>query len=115
MSKTPTKPHVGQKKLQKKSKYDKYDVSGDGVVSDNELELVKGNQEMEAKEAKADAQRRMSWVALLGMVIYTGLLFSPIIPVERVNALGDLLGLYYIGQASVIGFYFGAQAYMSKK
>ena len=115
MSKTPTKPHVGQKKLQNKSKYNKYDVSGDGVVSDNELELVKGIQEMEAREEKADAQRRMSWVALLGMVIYTGLLFSPIIPVERVNALGDLLGLYYIGQASVIGFYFGAQAYMSRK
>ena len=57
----------------------------------------------------------MSCVALLGMVGFTGLLFSPIIPVERVNALGDLLGLYYIGQASVIGFYFGAQAYMSRK
>jgi hypothetical protein len=115
MPKTLTKPHVGQKKLQNRSKYNKYDVSGDGVVSDSELELVKGIQEMEAKEAKADAQRGMSWVALSGMVIYTGLLFSPIIPIERVNALGDLLGLYYIGQASVIGFYFGAQAYMSKK
>ena len=110
-----TKPHAGQKKFQKNSKYDKYDVSGDGVVDDEELELVKEIQEMEAREEKADAQRKMSWVALLGMVGYTGLLFSPIIPVDRVNALGDLLGLYYIGQASVIGFYFGAQAYMSRK
>ena len=109
------KPHVGQKKLQNNSKYDKYDVSGDGVVSDEELELVKEINELEATAEKADAQRRMSWVALLGMVGFTGLLFSPIISVERVNALGDLLGLYYIGQASVIGFYFGAQAYMSRK
>ena len=115
MSETTIKPHVGQKKLQKNSKYDKYDVSGDGVVDDEELELVKEINELEAKEEKADAQRRMSWVALLGMVGFTGLLFSPIVPVERVNALGDLLGLYYIGQASVIGFYFGAQAYMSRK
>ena len=115
MSETTIKPHVGQKKFQKNSKYDKYDVSGDGVVSDEELELVREIQEMEAREEKADAQRKMSWVALLGMVTYTGLLFSPIIPVDRVNALGDLLGLYYIGQASVIGFYFGAQAYMSRK
>ena len=110
-----TKPHAGQKKFQKNSKYAKYDVSGDGVVDDEELELVKEINELEAKEEKADAQRRMSWVALLGMVGFTGLLFSPIIPVDRVNALGDLLGLYYIGQASVIGFYFGAQAYMSRK
>ena len=110
-----TKPHAGQKKFQKNSKYAKYDVSGDGVVDDEELELVKEINELEAKEEKADAQRRMAWVALLGMVGFTGLLFSPIIPVERVNALGDLLGLYYIGQASVIGFYFGAQAYMSRK
>jgi len=115
MSETTIKPHVGQKKLQKNSKYDKYDVSGDGVVSDEELELVKEINEIEAREEKADAQRKMSWVALFGMVCYTGLLFSPIIPVDRVNALGDLLGLYYIGQASVIGFYFGAQAYMSRK
>ena len=115
MSETTIKPHVGQKKLQKNSKYDKYDVSGDGVVSDEELELVREIQEMEAREEKADALRIMSWVALLGMGTYTGLLFSPIIPVDRVNALGDLLGLYYIGQASVIGFYFGAQAYMSRK
>ena len=109
------KPPAGQKKFQKNSKYAKYDVSGDGVVDDEELELVKEINELEAKEEKADAQRRMSWVALLGMVGFTGLLFSPIVPVERVNALGDLLGLYYIGQASVIGFYFGAQAYMSRK
>ena len=110
-----TKPHAGQKKFQKNSKYAKYDVSGDGVVDDEELELVKEINELEAKEEKADAQRRMAWVALLGMGGFTGLLFSPIIPVERVNALGDLHGLYYIGQASVIGFYFGAQAYMSRK
>ena len=104
-----------QKKLQNKSEYAQYDLDGDGVVSDVELSAVTAMHEQETIEEKADAQRRMSWVALLGMVGFTGLLFITIIPLERVNALGDLLGLYYIGQASVIGFYFGAQAYMSRK
>ena len=45
-----TKPHAGQKKFQKNSKYAKYDVSGDGVVDDEELELVKEINELEAKE-----------------------------------------------------------------
>ena len=34
---------------------------------------------------------------------------------KRVEALADLLGLFYIAQASIVGFYFGAQAYMSRK
>ena len=31
-----------------------------------------------------------------------------------VSALADLLGLFYLGQASIVGFYFGATAYMSR-
>jgi hypothetical protein len=57
----------------------------------------------------------MSWVSILSMVVFTGILFTPLVPESRVAALGDLLGLFYLGQASIVGFYFGAQAYMSRK
>jgi len=49
------------------------------------------------------------------MVLFTIVLFTPLIKESRVAALADLLGLFYLAQASVVGFYFGAQAYMSKK
>ena len=70
---------------------------------------------MELREEKQDAQRRMSWTAIASMIIFTIILFTPLLTDSRVSALADLLGLFYIGQASIVGFYFGAQAFMSKK
>ena len=104
-----------QKKLEKNSKYEKYDISGDGVVSDDELALVKEMSAIERNEEKAESQKKMSWVAVGSMVGFTAGLFTPFVPVDRVAALADLLGLFYLGQAAIVGFYFGAQAYMSRQ
>ena len=71
--------------------------------------------ELELREEKADAQLIMSWIAISSMLIFTIILFTPIMSDKRVEALADLLGLFYIAQASIVGFYFGAQAYMSRK
>jgi len=71
--------------------------------------------ELELREEKADAQRRMSWIAITSMIVFTIILFTPVMSDKRVEALADLLGLFYIAQASIVGFYFGAQAYMSRK
>lgn len=103
------------KKLEQNSRYAQYDLDGDGVVTDEEMKKSTEMLELELREEKADAQKRMSWVALASMIIFTIVLFSPIISDNRVNALADLLGLFYIAQASIVGFYFGAQAYMSRK
>jgi hypothetical protein len=81
------------------------DLDGDGKVEDSELELY---------ERRLKAQKRMAYTSLWSMILFTALLFSPIIPVERVNALSDLLGLFYIGQAGVVGAYMGFSAYMTK-
>jgi hypothetical protein len=91
-----------------------YDLNKDGAVTDEELTKSNSLIELELREEKADAQKRMSWVALLSMLLFTAILCSPIISDSRVEALADLLGLFYIAQASIIGFYFGATAYMSK-
>jgi hypothetical protein len=48
------------------------------------------------------------------MIAFTGVLFTPLVSVERVDALGDLLGLFYMGQASVVGAYMGFTAYMNR-
>jgi hypothetical protein len=44
----------------------------------------------------------------------TAILMSPLVSDTRVEALGPLLSMFYLAQASIIGFYFGATAYMSK-
>ena len=80
-----------------------------------ELKKTQEELELELREEKADAQRRMSWIAITSMIVFTIILFTPIMSDKRVEALADLVGLFYIAQASIVGFYFGAQAYMSRK
>lgn len=101
--------------LEKNSKYNRYDMDGDGVVSDEEINNANEILEIELREEKADAHRRMAWVAMVSMIIFSGFLFLPIIEVERVKALADLLGMFYIAQAGVVGAYMGVTAWMSRK
>jgi hypothetical protein len=108
-------PVKGKKTLQKDSIYEEYDVDGDGVVSDSELATVKAIHEAEAAEEKSYAQRKMAWVSLIGMLIFTAIVFLPIFPDSRIEALADLFGLFYIGMAGVVGAYMGMTAWMAKK
>lgn len=102
-----------QKKLEKGSRFNDYDLDGDGIVSDQELKKSQEMLELELREEKAEAQKKMAWVAMVSMLMFTVVLFSPIMSDERVTALADLLGLFYIAQAGVVGAYFGAAAWMS--
>jgi len=101
---------MAQKKLQKDSAFNELDLDGDGIVSDSELAAV----DALAKHEKADAQRQMAWVAMGSMIVFTLAVFLPIFPDARIKALSDLFGLFYIGQAGVIGAYMGMTAYMAK-
>ena len=105
----------GRKGLEKDSIYEEYDVDGDGIVSDEELAKVKAIHEAESAEEKADAQRRMAWVSIIAMLVFSSFLFLPIFPDSRIKALADLFGLFYIGMAGVVGAYMGMTAYMSAK
>jgi uncharacterized membrane protein YdjX (TVP38/TMEM64 family) len=106
---------MAQKKLQKESKYAKHDLDGDGIVDDAELTAIAKLEEMELKEEKAHAQKKMAWVSLISMVFFTCFVFLPIFPDSRIKALSDLFGLFYIGMAGVCGAYMGMTAYMSRK
>lgn len=103
------------KKFQENTKYSKHDLDGDGVITDEEIAREKELIELELRESKSETQQRMAWIAMLSMLVFSAVLFMPIIPDSRVNALADLLGLFYIAQAGVVGAYMGVQAYMSRK
>ena len=102
---------MAQKRLQKNSKYRALDLDSDGIVSDAEL----ATSSVLSQHEKADAQRRMAWLAMGSMIFFTLAVFLPIFPDARIKALSDLFGLFYIGQAGVVGAYMGMTAYMSKK
>ena len=67
-----------QKQLEPDSKYNDLDADHDGVVSDAEMELAK----LEHQLRKQRAQRRMATATLIGMAVYTAMLFVPGIPEE---------------------------------
>jgi len=109
------------KALEKDSKYNKHDANGDGIVSDEEMtkieKLVEFEEKMaefENKDKKEDQLRHMAWMAMASMVLFTGILFSPIISIEKLDALGAIIQMFYIAQAGVVATFFGANAYISK-
>ena len=101
------------KKFENKSKYGSaWDLDGDGLVSDHEIEQAKEIQETETKLRKNLAQLRMARYTLIGMGVFTVALFF--VPLDRVNALSDVSNLLYISGSSIVGFYMGSTAYMSR-
>ena len=101
------------KKLQKGSRYEEYDEDGDGIVSDKELSHVKEIKETEDELRKHLAQLRMARYTLIGMGLFTVVMFF--VPLDRVNALSDISNLFYISGAGIVGAYMGTTAWMNKK
>ena len=103
---------MSQKKLQKSSAYEKYDIDGDGIVSDDEFSHMADIKKLEHDLRKQRAQRRMATASLVAMGIFTGSMFF--VDVERVKALADISNLFYISGAGIVGAYMGASAFMSR-
>lgn len=96
------------------SENSEYDLDKDGEVTDTEITKSNELMELELREEKAETQKFISYIALASIIVVTAVIISPIVSDSRVDALGNLLSMFYLAQASIIGFYFGATAYMSK-
>ena len=106
---------MSPKKLEDKSKYEWLDMDNDGVLSDREIDAGRKLVDMDLATEKSDSQRRMAWTCLVSMVLLTVLLVSPAVAETRVAQLSDLVGLFYISMAGVIGAHMGVQAWMNKR
>lgn len=106
-------PAPVKKTLQANSKYAKYDIDGDGEVTDEEMAKIDHMIETENKEKKEAQLRKMAWVAMLSMVAFTLVLFTPFTDIARVQALASVLQMFYVAQAGVVATFFGASAYVS--
>ena len=100
--------------MNKKTLHQRFDLDRNDELSREEIMHANELLEIELREEKANTQPKMAWIAMLSMLIFTIGLFLPIIPDSRVQALADLLGLFYIAQAGVVGAYMGVAAWMSK-
>ena len=104
---------MATKKFQKGTAYAKYDLDGDGEITDEELEQAKEIRETEPDLRKSLAQLRMARYTLIGMGVFTVAMFA--MPVEKIEALSDISNLFYISGAGIVGAYMGTTAWMSRK
>ena len=102
-----------KKGLEKNSKYNKYDINSDGVVTDEELSIATSIKETEQLLRKQLAQLRIARATLIAMGLFTVAMFF--VDIERLKALSDISNLFYISGAGIVGAYMGASAFMSKK
>ena len=101
------------KKFEANSRYKQYDADCDGTLTDEEISRASEMIEIELREEKAEAQKRMAWVAIVAMCAYP--LISLVIPDSKLNTWSSMSDMIFLSQASIVGMYFGAQAYMSSK
>ena len=52
------------KSLQKGSEYNQFDLDGDGTVTDEEIKRSQDMMELELREEKSEAQKKMAWIDL---------------------------------------------------
>ena len=107
---------AAQKKLEPGSQYAKYDVDGDGVVTDEELDMDERLMRLENEDKRQDAQRYMAWFALAGMLLYpSGVVLSLLMGLDQAaKILGDMAAVYYVSVAAIVAAYFGTQALKNK-
>ena len=106
---------MNAKKLEPKSRYAEYDVDGDGTVTDEEISRQQEMLQLELQEETADSQRRMAWTAVVSMCVFAILPVIPFIPADRLSTLASISDMLFLSQASIVGLYFGATAYMAKR
>jgi|TARA_B100000900_G_C20589118_1_gene720904 hypothetical protein len=99
------------KKLEKDSKYNKMDSNQDGVVSDAEIDNWQQTEEVKRLNRKQMHQRNMAWVALGSMLVFTIVMFTPLIPDSRIQLLTDVSNLFYLAQAGIVGAFMGFAAF----
>ena len=103
----------------KTEKFHPADTNGDGKVSKEEeaLYLEFKRKELEDQDAMRDAQRKMAWFSLGGMLLYP---FAVVIAVlagldKASDILGDMAPTYFVAVAGLVAAFFGAQAWSGKK
>ena len=95
------------------------DTNGDGKVSDEEhkMYLEFKRKELDDQDAMRDAQRKMAWFALFGMLLYPfAVVLANWIKLESAaTILGDMAATYFVSVAAIVAAFFGTQAFGKNK
>ncbi|MDC0863094.1 hypothetical protein OAP74_01310 [bacterium] len=95
------------------------DTNGDGKVTKAEQAMYMEfkRKELEDADAMRDAQRKMAWFALGGMLLYPfAVVLAVLIGLDQASKiLGDMASVYFVSVAAIVAAFFGTQAMNTKK
>ena len=81
------------------------------------LHQVRTSEEEENEDKKEDAQRKMAWFALAGMLLYPSLVVLAVLMNmdQAAKILGDMAATYFVSVAAIVAAFFGKEAYIKSK
>lgn len=102
----------------KSAGYHPADANGDGKVSSEEekMYLEFKRKELDDQDAMRDAQRKMTWFALGGLLLYPfAVVLASLVGLDEAQkTLGSMAPTYFVAVAGIVAAFFGAQAYSKK-
>ena len=95
------------------------DLNSDGHLSTQEMELMLDakKKRLEDEDAMRDAQRKMAWFALGGMLLYPfAVVVAEMAGLQNASStLGDMAPTYFVSVAAIVAAFYGKSALESKK
>ena len=88
-----------------------YDLNDNGKIDPEEREIMLEDRRriMVDADAKRDAQRRMAWFSLTGMLLFPfGVVFTEWMDLPRASEmLSSMSNIYYVSIAAIVAAYYG--------
>tara|TARA_Y100000289_G_C3833207_1_gene104657 strand:+ start:152 stop:484 length:333 start_codon:yes stop_codon:yes gene_type:complete len=105
-----------EKKLEPGSQYAKYDTDGDGIVTDEEMQMNRELMRLDNEDKKEDAQRNMAWFALAGMLLYPfAVVLANVMNLsDAPKILGDMAPTYFVSVAAIVAAFYAKEGYVKK-
>ena len=89
----------------------KYDLNDNGKIDPEEREIMLEDRRriMMDADAKRDAQRRMAWFSLTGMLLFPfGVVFTEWMELPQASEmLSSMSNIYYVSIAAIVAAYYG--------
>jgi len=89
----------------------KYDLNDNGKIDPEEREIMLEDRRrvMLDQDSKRDAQRKMAWFSLTGMLLFPfGVIFTEWMELPRASEmLSSMSNIYYVSIAAIVAAYYG--------
>lgn len=93
------------------NEYNQYDLNGNGQIDEDERAIMieDRRRKMEDADAKRDAQRKMAWFSLMGMLVFPfGVVLTEWMALPQASEmLASMSNIYYVSIAAIVAAYYG--------